>query len=61
MTERGWNHYRAASASTIGTEVSGPTSWNKDEWMPGQSRLLCDYKYKGLELVTGLLEVLWFD
>lgn len=31
MTERGWNHYRAVLTSTVGSEVSGPTSGYKDE------------------------------
>lgn len=31
MTERGWNHYKAVLTSTVGSEVSGPTSGYKDE------------------------------
>lgn len=59
MVKGGWSCHRAASASTIKTEVDGSdlsgliskgTDRHDSQWIPGQTGLLSDCNYEGLEL-----------
>lgn len=59
MVNRGWNSHRVASASIVKTEVGGSdlsgliskgTDQHDSQRAPGQTGLLSDCSYEGLEL-----------
>ena len=59
MVNKGWNSHRVASASIVKTEVCGSdlngliskgTDQHDSQWAPGQTGLLSNCNYEGLEL-----------